>query len=113
MHSQVRETSIAGMELTDRDRAILDFERSWWAEAGPKEALIREKFELSATRYYQILNELLEAPEAYAYDPLVVRKRLANSAPLRTRSCTGSGMQTFARPLQIASPSGDDRQTSN
>ena len=54
MHSQVRETSIAGMELTDRDRAILDFERSWWAEAGPKEALIREKFELSATRYYQV-----------------------------------------------------------
>lgn len=62
------------MELTDRDRAILDFERSWWAEAGPKEALIREKFELSATRYYQILNELLESPEAYEYDPLVVRR---------------------------------------
>jgi hypothetical protein len=70
----VEETSIAGMELTDRDRAILDFERGWWAEAGPKEALIRERFELSATRYYQILNELLEAPEAYVYDPLVVRR---------------------------------------
>ena len=62
------------MELTDRDRAILDFERSWWTESGPKEAAIRERFELSATRYYQILNELLEAPEAYEYDPLVVRR---------------------------------------
>ncbi|WP_208027620.1 MULTISPECIES: DUF3263 domain-containing protein [Rhabdothermincola] len=62
------------MELTDRDRAILDFERSWWSESGPKEALIREKFELSATRYYQILNELLESDAAYDYDPLVVRR---------------------------------------
>lgn len=62
------------MQLTDRDRAILDFERSWWNESGPKEALIRERFELSATRYYQILNELLESPEAYEYDPLVVRR---------------------------------------
>ncbi|MEJ5254571.1 MAG: DUF3263 domain-containing protein [Acidimicrobiales bacterium] len=62
------------MELTDRDRAILDFERSWWSEAGPKEALIRERFELSATRYYQILNELLESDAAYEYDPLVVRR---------------------------------------
>ncbi len=62
------------MELTDRDRAILDFERSWWAESGPKESLIRDKFELSATRYYQILNELVASDEAYEYDPLVVRR---------------------------------------
>jgi hypothetical protein len=62
------------MELTDRDRAILDFERSWWSESGPKEALIRDRFELSATRYYQILNQLLESPEAHDYDPLVVRR---------------------------------------
>jgi hypothetical protein len=62
------------MELTDRDRAILDFERSWWNETGPKEALIQEKFELSATRYYEILGELLESPEAYEYDPLGVRR---------------------------------------
>jgi hypothetical protein len=60
--------------LTERDKAILDFERTWWNESGPKELLIRQKFELSATRYYQILNELLEAPEAYEYDPLVVRR---------------------------------------
>ena len=62
------------MELTDRDRAILDFERSWWNESGPKEALIRERFELSANRYYEILGELLESPEAYEYDPLGVRR---------------------------------------
>lgn len=62
------------MELTERDRAILDFEGTWWAEAGPKEQLIRERFELSGTRYYQILNELLETHEAYEYSPLVVRR---------------------------------------
>ncbi len=62
------------MELTERDRAILDFERSWWHESGPKESLIQERFELSASRYYEILNELLESAEAYDYDPLGVRR---------------------------------------
>jgi hypothetical protein len=62
------------MVLTDRDRAILDFERSWWSEPGPKEVAIRERFELSTTRYYEILNELLDAPEALEYEPLVVRR---------------------------------------
>lgn len=62
------------MALSERDRAILDFERSWWTEAGPKEVAIRERFELSPTRYYQVLNELLESADALAYDPLVVRR---------------------------------------
>jgi hypothetical protein len=62
------------MALTDRDRAILDFERMWWTEPGPKESAIRDRFELSGTRYYQILHELLDDPEALDYDPLVVRR---------------------------------------
>ena len=62
------------MALTERDKAIIDFERTWWAEPGPKQAAIRDRFELSGTRYYQLLNELLETPEAMAYDPLVVRR---------------------------------------
>ncbi|MBK9180286.1 MAG: DUF3263 domain-containing protein [Acidimicrobiales bacterium] len=62
------------MALSERDKAILDFERSWWTEPGPKEAAIRERFELSAARYYQILGELLDTPEALAYDPLAVRR---------------------------------------
>ena len=62
------------MALTDRDRAILDFERSWWSEPGPKETAIRERFELSPTRYYELLNEMLETDEAMDYDPLVVRR---------------------------------------
>jgi Protein of unknown function (DUF3263) len=60
--------------LTERDRAILDFERSWWSQPGPKETAIRERFELSPTRYYELLNEALQDPEAMDYDPLVVRR---------------------------------------
>ncbi len=62
------------MPLTDRDRAILDFERSWWTETGSKAAIVRERFELSSTRYYQLLTEVLADPEALQYDPLLVRR---------------------------------------
>jgi hypothetical protein len=62
------------MALTDRDRAILDFERSWWSEPGPKELAIRDRFDLSSTRYYELLNEMLDMPDALEYDPLVVRR---------------------------------------
>jgi hypothetical protein len=62
------------MVLSDRDKAILEFERSWWNELGPKETAIRQRFELSTSRYYEILGELTDSPEALAYDPLLVRR---------------------------------------
>lgn len=62
------------MALTERDRAIIDFERTWWAEPGPKDEAIRERFALSTTRYYQLLNEVLDTDEALTYDPLVTRR---------------------------------------
>jgi len=67
-------TSLTAMTLTDRDRAILDFERVWWMEAGSKEAAIRQRFALSPARYYQVLGVLLTSPDALRYDPLVVRR---------------------------------------
>ena len=66
--------SLDPMALTDRDRAILDFERSWWTQSGPKDTAIRERFELSGTRYYQLLTELLDDPDALEYDPLLIRR---------------------------------------
>ena len=66
------------MALSDRDRAILDFERRWWTLPGPKELAIREHLGLSATRYYKALNDLLESPEAVEYDPLVIRRLRLN-----------------------------------
>jgi hypothetical protein len=75
--------------LTERDKAILDFERSWWSEPGVKESAIRERFELSPTRYYQVLSELLGSAEAMAYDPLVVR-RLHRQRAARRRARFGA-----------------------
>jgi hypothetical protein len=60
--------------LTERDRAILSFERSWWQLPGSKAAAITERFGLSPTRYYQLVNALLDDPDALAADPLVVRR---------------------------------------
>ncbi len=62
------------MALTDRDRAIIEFERTWWSEEGSKESTIRERFELSTTRYYEILGELIDSDDAYEFDPLVIRR---------------------------------------
>ena len=75
----------ARVALTDRDRAILDFERSWWTEPGPKESAIRARFELSPTRYYKLLSEMLDDPAAVDYDPLVVR-RLRRVRDVRRRA---------------------------
>ncbi|HEU4480828.1 MAG TPA: DUF3263 domain-containing protein [Actinomycetota bacterium] len=61
-------------ELSERDIAILDFERSWWKHAGVKEQAIKERFEMSATRYYQVLSELIERPAAMAHDPILVKR---------------------------------------
>jgi hypothetical protein len=60
------------MALSDRDRAILDFERSWWMEPGSKRAAIELRFQMSSGRYYQLLGQLVTSREAAAYDPLVV-----------------------------------------
>ncbi|HVL05903.1 MAG TPA: DUF3263 domain-containing protein [Acidimicrobiales bacterium] len=62
------------MPLTDRDRAILDFERTWWSEPGPKAAAIQARIGLSPARYYQLLSALIGSPDAAVYDPLVVRR---------------------------------------
>jgi hypothetical protein len=62
------------MTLTERECSILEFERSWWTEPGPKELAIRERFDLSATRYYQLLAELVDSDDALEYDPLVIRR---------------------------------------
>src|SRR5215475_13145557 len=59
-------------KLSPRERAMIIFERKWWRHAGSKEQAIREQFELSATRYYQLLNKLLDLPEALEFDPVVV-----------------------------------------
>ncbi|MDX6220783.1 MAG: hypothetical protein QOJ48_2464, partial [Frankiales bacterium] len=48
--------------LTEREREILAFERQWWKYAGAKEQAIKDLFDMSATRYYQVLNALIDRP---------------------------------------------------
>ena len=64
----------ATSDLSDRDRRILDFERTWWKLQGSKEQAIRETFDLSSTRYYQALNSLIDTSGALAYDAMLVKR---------------------------------------
>lgn len=76
----------APVPLTDREQEILAFERQWWKHAGSKEQAVRDTFGLSATRYYQLLNGLLDNPGALAHDPVLVgRLRRLRSTRARTR----------------------------
>lgn len=63
--------------LTSADRAILDFERSWWLEPGPKDQAIEFTLGLSSSDYYDRLRELTSRDSALAYDPLTVKRVLA------------------------------------
>ena len=85
-------------ELVDglgrRDRDILAFERQWWKYAGAKEQAIRELFDMSATRYYQVLNALIDTPAALAADPMLVKRlRRLRASRQRQRSARRLGIE--------------------
>lgn len=58
--------------LSERDRDILEFERLRWRSPGAKEDALLQRFDMSPTRYYQVLQGLLDRPEAEAYDSELV-----------------------------------------
>jgi hypothetical protein len=72
-----------GAQLSDLEIKILDFERSWWRYAGAKESAIKELFDLTPARYYQLLNDLIDRDEALAASPILV-KRLRRLREART-----------------------------
>jgi hypothetical protein len=77
--------------LSERDMRILAFERRWWRYHGAKEQAIREIFDIAATRYYQLLNELIDRPEALAFDPILVKR-------LRRQRAERKRLRTARRP---------------
>src|SRR6266496_4310862 len=86
-------------KLSERDMRILAFERRGWRSGGVKEQAIAEVLDLSATRYYQLLNELIDRPEALAFDPVLVkrlraqrarRQRMRAARPEGPRDATGA-----------------------
>ncbi|MGH3587792.1 MAG: DUF3263 domain-containing protein [Pseudonocardia sp.] len=88
-------TGAAGT-LGRRQREILAFEGQWWKYAGAKEQAIRELFDMSATRYYQILNALIDTPDALAADPLLVKRlRRLRASRQRTRAARRLGIEPW------------------
>jgi hypothetical protein len=73
------------MGLSERDRAILEFEGSWWTETGLKESAIKARFRMSASSYRRILAVLMESEEAASVAPLLIR-RLRRDRDLRRRA---------------------------
>ncbi|MBD3944485.1 DUF3263 domain-containing protein [Nocardioides eburneiflavus] len=91
-HIPTEQETAAG--LSQRDRDILEFERHWWKYAGAKEQAVREKFDMSSTRYYQVLNALIDRPEALEADPLLVRRlRRLRASRQRQRSARRLGFE--------------------
>jgi hypothetical protein len=83
----------AGEGLSEREHDVLAFERQWWKYAGAKEAAIKDLFGMSATRYYQVLNALIDKPEALVADPMLVKRlRRLRSTRQRTRSARRLGL---------------------
>lgn len=60
--------------LSERDKAVLDFESSWWLYPGPKDRAVKEYLQMSSTRFYQVLRRLLDDPVALEYSPLTIRR---------------------------------------
>lgn len=80
--------------LSERHRDMLELERSWWKYQGAKEQVVRDRFGVSATRYYQELNALIDQPAALAADPLTVRRlRRLRAARQRQRSARRLGFE--------------------
>ncbi len=83
-----------GQELGDRELSILAFERQWWKGAGGKERAIRELFDMSGTRYYQVLNDLLDDPAAVRADPMLIKRlRKVRASRQRARQARRLGIE--------------------
>lgn len=66
--------AVPGAGLSRREHDMLAFERQWWRRPGAKETAIRDRFSMTPTRYYQVLNALVDRPDALAADPMLVRR---------------------------------------
>lgn len=93
MDNATEQVAFISTELSERDLEILQFERQWWKYAGAKEAAIKDLFDMSATRYYQVLNALIDNPDALAADPMLIKRlRRLRSQRQRTRQARRLGV---------------------
>lgn len=71
------------MDLTERERAMLAFERRWWRYGATRASAARQRFGLGPGEYGAVINSLVERPEALAHDPVLVRRLRRMRATLR------------------------------
>ena len=84
---QVRGTATLGMHLWRQVVQCPHF-------VPGSEQAVREMFNMSATRYYQVLNALIDRPDALAFDPMLVKRlRRMRAARTRARSARRLGIQ--------------------
>ncbi|SDT84075.1 DUF3263 domain-containing protein [Gordonia westfalica] len=60
--------------MTDEEKAMLDLAGRRWNYAGNLEQKVRDEFGISLTRFWQIVNRLLDTQEALSYSPQVVNR---------------------------------------
>jgi hypothetical protein len=76
-----------GPTLTDLETRILEFERNWWRFAGAKETAIKDLFDMTAPRYYQLLNDLIDRDDALEASPMLVKRlRRLREARMQART---------------------------
>jgi hypothetical protein len=105
-HDRAAQDSRDSSQLSERDLRILDFERRWWRHAGAKEEAIRAEFDLSAARYYQLLNAVIDLPGATRTDPMLVKRlQRARSDRMRARSAHAFTLSTTSTVSSTTSES--------
>ena len=86
--------------LTDRDRIVLDIASTMPRNDDALRVAVRDRLDLTVTRYYQMLNALLDNPDAYSANPLLVR-RLRSQRDRRRRT------RRVSRTALAGSPGGN------
>jgi hypothetical protein len=61
-------------DLTERERAIIEFEGAWFTLDEDRHDAIRARFACSVEEYNLELNRVIDHPAALVADPLVVRR---------------------------------------
>ena len=86
------------MALSERERSIIDFERTWWTFDGTKEELINDRLDCTPEAFALELGALVDSPDALAHDPLVIRRlRRQRARARRARSEASSAAHRKSR----------------
>ena len=67
--------------LTDTQKAMIDAAAGTYKYAGSLDAVARERFDMSATRFWQDVNRMLLTEAAHAYRPEAVARLNSRRRP--------------------------------